>query len=188
MGAVNVKGIVFNLLEELVCREYGEETWDALLDEASVEGAYTSLGNYPDDDMMRLVGAAAAKLALPPEAVLRWFGRHSMPLLVERYPAFFAQHRDARSFTLTLNTIIHPEVRKAYPGATPPEFDFDTSSPDELLVGYQSSRKLCALAQGFIEGAADHYGQDLTYEHTQCMHHGADKCMSRVRFTLPRAQ
>jgi hypothetical protein len=183
-----VKGIVFNLLEELVCREHGEEAWDELLDAAAVDGAYSSLGNYPDDDMMRLVGATAARLALPPEAVLRWFGRHSMPLLAQRYPDFFVRHRDARSFALTLNTIIHPEVRKVYPGATPPEFDFDTSSPDELLIGYQSPRRLCALAQGFIEGAADHYGQDVAYEHLQCMHHGAHKCLSRVRFSSSGAR
>ena len=29
---------------------------------------------------------------------------------------------------------IHPEVRKLYPGASVPEFDFDTSSPDVLLI------------------------------------------------------
>jgi hypothetical protein len=180
-----MKGIVFNLLEELVCREYGEETWDELLDQAAVGGAYTSLGNYADDEMMRLVGAAAVRLSLTPEDILRWFGRHSMPLLVTKYPVFFAQHRDARSFALTLNTIIHPEVRKVYPGANPPEFDFDSSVPDVLLIGYQSPRRLCSLAQGFLEGAADHYGQELVYEHLQCMRHGADKCLSRVRFSPP---
>lgn len=32
---------MFNLLEQLVSRDYGEDTWDDLLDEAGLDGAYT---------------------------------------------------------------------------------------------------------------------------------------------------
>ena len=49
-----MKGIVFNLLEQLVARDYGEDTWDALLDASGLEGAYTSLGSYPDGDFVKL--------------------------------------------------------------------------------------------------------------------------------------
>ena len=47
-----MKGVVFNLLEEAVLREFGPDTWDELLDEANVRGAYTSLGNYSDDEIV----------------------------------------------------------------------------------------------------------------------------------------
>ena len=81
---------------------------------------------------MALVGAASQALALPADDVVRWFGRNALPLLAERYPAFFAPHDDVRSFVLTLNEIIHPEVRKLYPGADTPDFAFDASDPDRL--------------------------------------------------------
>jgi hypothetical protein len=177
-----MKGIVFNLLEELVCRDHGEDTWDGLLEAAGVEGAYTSLGTYPDEELLKLVTAASAALQMPSEAVVRWFGRSTMPLLAERYPSFFAPHAATRPFLLTLNDIIHPEVQKIYPGAYVPVFEFDTSSPDVLLMGYKSIRRLCALAQGFVEGAADHYGEDLTFEHVKCMHRGDEKCVFRIEF------
>src|SRR5688572_19259665 len=99
-----MKGVVFNLLEEVVRTEYGEDTWDNLLDEAGLDGAYASLGGYPDGDMMKLVMAASAALNLPPAAVVRWFGRKAIPLLHERYPDFFAGHASTRSFLLTLNS------------------------------------------------------------------------------------
>jgi hypothetical protein len=182
-----MKGIVFNLLEELVRRDHGEHTWDDLLESAGVEGAYTSLGTYPDEDLMKLVAAAAEALQMPPEAVVRWFGRSTMPLLAERYPSFFTPHRATRSFLLTLNDIIHPEVLKLYPGAYVPVFEFDTTSPDVLLVGYKSIRQLCALAQGFIEGAAGHYGEEVAFEHVKCMHRGDEKCVFRIEFKKPEA-
>ncbi len=177
-----MKGIVFNLLEELVRRDHGENTWDALLESAGLDGVYTSLGSYADEELVKLVAAASAALQQPPESILRWFGRNAMPLLAEKYPSFFATQNTTRRFLLTLNDIIHPEVRKLYPGAHVPVFDFDSSSPDVLLVGYKSERKLCALAHGFVEGAADHYGEELTFEQRQCMHRGNDKCVFRIQF------
>jgi hypothetical protein len=104
-----------------------------------------------------------------------------MPLLAKRYPAFFASHENVRSFLLTLNNIIHPEVRKLYPGAQTPVFDFDTSLPDMLRIGYNSPRRLCALAEGFMHGAAGYFGQQLDIGQSQCMHHGADRCIFHVR-------
>ncbi|MEY9199366.1 hypothetical protein ABIA16_004545 [Sinorhizobium fredii] len=47
---------MFNLLEEAVLREFGPETWDDLLDDADVSGAYMSLGNYSDDEIVALGG------------------------------------------------------------------------------------------------------------------------------------
>ena len=38
-----MKGIVFNLLEEVVTEAYGADAWDSLLDAAGLDGAYTSL-------------------------------------------------------------------------------------------------------------------------------------------------
>lgn len=177
-----MKGIVFNLLEEVVTTEYGAATWDQLLDDANLDGAYTSLGSYDDAEIFGLVGVAADALKLPPQDVLRWFGRKAMPLLAGRYPAFFTGHTDTRSFLLTLNGIIHPEVRKLYPGAATPVFDFDTGSPDELVIGYNSARKMCALAEGFMQGAAEYYDEQALITQSQCMHDGAAKCVFHVRF------
>ena len=35
-----MKGIIFNLLEEVVSTQLGEDAWDAILDSAGVEGAF----------------------------------------------------------------------------------------------------------------------------------------------------
>ena len=85
-----MKGVVYNLLEEAVVEKFGADVWDDLLDDAGVAGAYTSLGNYTDDEMIALVNAAAAKLDMTSGDVLRWFGEQAMPLLKQRYPNFFA--------------------------------------------------------------------------------------------------
>jgi len=177
-----MKGIVFNLLEEVVRREHGEDTWDHLLEDARLEGVYTSLGNYPDEELMKLVSVASAALKVPAEAVVRWFGRSALPLLAEKYPGFFKPHQSTRPFLLTLNTIIHPEVRKIYPGADVPVFDFDSSADEVLVLGYSSRRKLCAFGEGLIAGAAAHYGEVSSVEQPVCMNRGDPRCVFRISF------
>ena len=117
-----------------------------------------------------------------PFDVLRWFGRQAMPLLFERYPGFFQGPASTRSFLLSVNHIIHPEVRKIYPGAQVPTFEFFYGEKGALLMEYRSPRRMCALAQGFAEGAAAHYGELVTFDHLECMHRGDEKCLCSILF------
>jgi hypothetical protein len=182
-----MKGIIFNLLEDVVIKDHGGDTWDELLSATSLDGAYTSLGSYPDEHIQALVGAAARMLGLSPFEVLRWFGQKAIPLLVERYPSFFTAQQSARPFVLSVNGIIHPEVRKVYAGADVPTFEFHDAPDGALMMGYRSPRKLCALAQGFTEGAATHYGESVTFEHRECMHNGDIKCLCHISFSSDRS-
>lgn len=175
--------MIFNLAEQVVTDAYGADVWDQLLDDADLDGAFTSLGNYPDEQLIAIVGAAAARLDAPPQDVVRNVGQGAIPLLATRYPAFFAPHTSTRPFLLTLNDIIHPEVRKLYPGADVPEFGFEEQGSDVLLLEYRSHRRLCTLAEGFILGAAAHYGQSVVIEQQRCMHDGATSCLLRCTFS-----
>ena len=175
-----MKGVIFNLLEEAVIQTHGDAAWDALLDASNLHGAWTSLGSYPDAEMIRLVDTASTLLGEPPAAILRWFGRAAMPMLALRYAELFAPHRGARGFILSVNDAIHPEVRKLYEGAVCPHFHFGQSDDGVLTIGYQSPRKLCHLAHGFVEGAADHYDETVELRHVACMLDGSPFCRLTV--------
>lgn len=164
-------------------QKYGADTWDALLASAGLDGAYTSLGNYPDEHLAKLVGAASAALQLPANDVVRWVGQEAMPLLVKKYPGFFAKHQATRPFIMTINGIIHPEVKKLYPGADTPDFALDATSPEVLVMKYFSKRRLCAFAEGLITGAALHFGETVSIRHCTCMHRGDDHCRLELSFS-----
>lgn len=183
-----MKGVVFNLLEEAVGRAFGEDTWDALLDAAGLDGAYTSLGNYPDEEIEALVTAAGEALSLDRDAVLRWFGFNAMPILARLYPNFFTDARDARAFVESVNTIIHAEVRKLYPGAACPHFRMQADASGDLVMDYLSERRMCALAQGFVEGAAAWYGQPVEFLHQACTSRGDRLCTFRIAWPAVAAE
>lgn len=169
-------GILFNLLEEAVVRRFGPETWAAMLAHVGSSG-YLPFDRYPDEDLFLLLEA----LPVDPEATvaerLRWFGRAAVPLLAERYPMIFAPHRNAESFLLTLNQLLHPDGPPPDATAGPLDLEVLESGPDaDLVLGYRSSRRLCALAEGFVTGAADWYGERVRIVQPRCMLEGEDRC------------
>jgi hypothetical protein len=177
-----VRGIVFRLLEQAVVDEHDEEMWDTLLDVAGVSGAYTTLGVYDDSELMALVGAASSAFGMDDTGVLRWLGRSAVPRLALTYPDFFTPHTSAKAFVASLNDIIHPEVRKLHPGADVPDFEMEDRGAEGLVLGYSSPRRLCAFAEGLVEGAAAFYGEVVTISQTACMLRGDARCLLRVVF------
>ena len=81
-----------------------------------------------------------------------------------------------KQFLLTVDRVVHVEVRKLHPDASLPSFEYLDERDDELTMIYSSPRKMCMLAEGLISGAAKHFGADYTLVHDKCMHNGEDSC------------
>lgn len=175
-----VKGIIFNFVEEIVAGDAGRDTWDDVLEEAGVDGAYTSVGSYDDEELFAIVDAAADELGMEERDLLRHVGRESIPRFYDRYPELFEEQDGLEAFLRSLNGIIHPEVEKLYPGAEVPQFDVETADDGALLMGYASPRKLCHFGEGLIQGAADHYDTAVEVEQVRCMHRGDQACQYRI--------
>jgi hypothetical protein len=132
------------------------------------------------------VSAAAEVVGRPEQDTVRWFARASTPWLVERYPAFFSGHRSLRTFLPTLDDVIHREVRKLYPGAIAPSFAFSTSPEGHLRLEYTSPRKLCAFAEGLIEGTAVHFGETVRVTQPTCARRGDPTCVLQCEIGASR--
>jgi predicted hydrocarbon binding protein len=174
---LGVTGIIFNLLEEAVTRRFGAGAWAEMLAKVDV-GGYLPFDRYPDDEFFRLLGALPVAPEMEAEERLRWFGRAAVPLLAERYPLIFAPHRSAESFLLTLNAILHPGGKvPADVEAGPLDLEvLEVEPPGGLVLGYRSARRLCALAEGFVTGTAEYYGEEVLIQQPRCMHHGEGRC------------
>ncbi len=163
-GESAMKGVIFNAVEEAVVNLYSEDVWDDLLDAAGVSGQYTSLGNYDDSELIALVLAAVEMTGIDANELIKVLGRHSFPHLAGRYPELVEGSAGTHDFLRRVNDIIHPEVLKLHPDATPPEFLFEDRDDNTLRLTYKSARKLGILAQGLIYGAADRFGEEIDIE------------------------
>lgn len=151
-------GMIFNEVEEIIVELFDEDEWDRILEECGLEGAYTSLGYYPDAEVWSIVRSVSQLLDLEVAETLRQVGRLLLPKLVARIPGVCAAFESATELLLNVNQIIHPQVKLMYPDAIPPVFEFEHDQ-EWILVHYRSARLFSALAEGFIMGAAEYFDE-----------------------------
>jgi hypothetical protein len=60
-----------------------------------------------------------------------------------------------------VDSFIHREVKKLYPGAKPPKFECHKQSDSRLELIYESPRCLGDVAEGLIQGCAAYYGEKI---------------------------
>jgi hypothetical protein len=171
-----VKGVLFNVAEDVVDETVSEAAWDQALRSACLAGVYTSLGDYPDEDLFAIVGALSQSTGSTPEQVLRLVGEHGYRHLVDRQPDLVAGISDLGTLLHHLEDVIHPEVAKLHPNAEPPSFTITDLGPTSWQVDYRSRRQLCQLAEGLIAGAAVGFGTPCTTHQTSCTHLGDEYC------------
>lgn len=162
-----MKGVIFNTVEEAVVDLGGEDLWDDLLDAAGVSGSYTALGNYPDEELVAIVGAASDALGLPVPEVLVTVGRAVLPHLAGRVPELVAQVDTAQEFLSSVHEVIHVEVKKLYPDAKPPDLAYQFLDNGGLELSYKSGRHLEDLAEGLLLGTGDLFEQPLSVSRRQ---------------------
>ncbi|MGH8997811.1 MAG: heme NO-binding domain-containing protein [Acidimicrobiia bacterium] len=179
----HVTGIIFNLLEQAVVRRFGVPAWQRMLAHVGSSG-YLPFDRYADEELFTLLEALPVEPDTSAPDRLRWFGQAAVPLLAERYPMIFAPHHSAESFLMTLNRLLHPDGPP--PGATEGPLDLEVleAGPDaELVLGYRSTRRLCALAEGFVAGTAGYYGEVVEISQPRCMLEGEERCMLVCKFS-----
>ena len=182
-----MKGVLFNVVEEVVESTFGADVWDDVIERAGVDGAYTSLGNYPDDELVSIVGAAAQIAGVSRSDVLVLAGTEGFAHLAGRHESLLAGYSDWRQVVASLDGIIHPEVRKIYPDASVPTFTVGPDSVagatppveenDVVVIEYRSERHLCRLAEGLLVGLGRWYDTPLTVRHRSCVLDGDDRCL-----------
>ena len=178
-----MKGIVFNMFNDLVEEKFGYEVWDALLEATgpNSDGVYTSADTYDDQELFGLVGALSNVTEVPVSDLIKVFGEYSLVQFTQAHPEFFAD-KSAKELLLSVDKVIHVEVRKLHPGVMLPEFTYEEPGPDRLVMKYVSPRKLCSFAEGLISGTATHYDVPIEIAQTKCLHQGDDHCRFELEF------
>jgi predicted hydrocarbon binding protein len=175
-----MKGVLFNVVEDVVTETLSADAWDDVLDAAGVPGSYTSLGTYPDAELGAIVQATAELADLSVDDTFRLAGRLGFRHLASRNQALVDRFGGWRELISSLDDIIHPDVRKVYADSEVPGF-VAVDAGDALHVTYTSQRSLCALAEGLMAGAGAWFDREVSVEHQTCVHRGDDACVLLVR-------
>jgi len=178
-----MQGTIYIALNDMVMERHGVVAWDKILAtvKPSSEGVFTSIETYHDGDLAQFVAEIAVLESIAPAAVERNFGQYLFAVLNRKNPIFVQLAPDLFSYLRSVETVIHPDVKKRFTHSTLPTITCSRGDAQELMFEYRSARKLCYLSEGLILAAAQHYNDPVSLEHDTCMHRGADHCSIRVQ-------
>ncbi|MBV9774893.1 MAG: heme NO-binding domain-containing protein [Gemmatimonadetes bacterium] len=170
-------GIIFAELKKYVDARLGADAWRPLLREAGLGSRiYVPVRTYPDEEVVALVSAASRTTGLAPAAILEDFGEFIAPDLIGMYRSLIRAEWRTLDFIANTEQTIHKVVRLNDSQALPPEIACTRSGSREVVVHYNSPRRMCAVARGIIRGVAAHYGEQVVVTEPRCMHRGDPAC------------
>jgi hypothetical protein len=159
--------------------------WQRLLVEAGLRGRiFLPIQEYPDEEALALVGAAARLSDRSTGEVLEAFGRHLVPGLLRMYGSLLRPEWRTLDVIEHAEETVHRVVRLRERGARPPYLSCTRRSERELVVDYTSERRLCSLGRGIVLGIAQVKEERVAVEEPSCMLRGDAHCVLVVRLRI----
>jgi predicted hydrocarbon binding protein len=178
-----MQGILFVELSRYLDERFGAGAWQGILAaEELSERDYRPDRAAPDEEFVRLIQRAAAESDEDVETTLEDFGQYlGSELLGGLYGMLIDPSWDLMEFLEHAEGTIHTVVRARDPNANPPRLHAERAGPDDLVIGYDSPRRLCSLAKGIVRAAARHFDETVELDESSCMLRGDDRCEIAVR-------
>lgn len=160
-------GIVNKAIEDLVKENFGQETWDNILEKSNIDvDFFISNEPYDDDITYKLVSTISEELKIPAENVLQLFGEWwILKTGKEKYGGLMeAGGSNLKEFLGNL-PLFHNRIMLLYPKLTPPEFKVSNSEENSIHIHYYSKREgLLEFVRGLLQGLGKMYNTDVVIE------------------------
>lgn len=159
-----MKGIIFTEFLDIVEDAFGLEICQQMLDEAFDEGSYTAVGSYDHKDLVKLIITLSKITDVAATDLQEVYGKAVFSRLLKSLPIPINDKTSTFDFIRKVEEHIHIEVKKLYPDATPPRFDFISETNSIMTMDYHSARCMSHVCLGLIQGCADHFNQKIHVE------------------------
>ncbi len=158
-----MKGVIFTEFLELVETGFGMETADQVITRGCPfqSSGFTSVGSYDHRDLISMVNELSKLSSTPSGQLVHTFGKHMFGKFLANHPAAFERVSSTFELLLSVEEVIHVEVKKLNPEAELPSFSFPEVNEGEMQVVYKSTRPFADLAHGLIEASVEHFGEDI---------------------------
>jgi predicted hydrocarbon binding protein len=177
-----VNGTIYIEIAKFAQSRLGEQAWREVIRQAGVpQRLYYRVAEYPDEEAFALFGALSLALGEPVSTVLEGFGEFIVPDLVRMSRYWIKPEWKTLDLIANTEQTIHEMLRQEGSNTDPPRLRCRRTAADEVIVTYDSPRRLCSLARGIIRGLAAHYGERVSVMEPACMLKGAPACEVVVR-------
>lgn len=154
-------GFIYNTLRDLVLKNYGEEKWFAICDQADVEELKEhglDKHYYDEAYLNRLVDTACTILSLPKEAVLESFGGHFFETIKISGHSTMLRSLGHNLYGFLMNLdALHDHLSVTYDQMQAPSFRCEKTK-NTIILHYNSKREgLHYIVSGIVRSVAKQF-------------------------------
>lgn len=162
-------GVVFTTLLDLLDERYGVAVTEEVLDRCAFThgGAYTSMGDYPAEDLVCLVEALHDLHDVPPPETYRELGARLVARSLNTHPAAFQEGGTLTGFLEQLEERLLIELRMLREEAPTPKLQVNRTENGGLELVFAASIWAEHLVPGAVAACAAHYGESVRLEATR---------------------
>lgn len=182
-------GLIFVTWEKYLSERFGPSLLQRYRSSIGETPASAPLASrvYDDATLLAGVGEAHRLTALPVDTLLREYGRYFLLNGLTRHLCIYLLEQAHSGYDLLLcMRQAHAQMRLTPDALTPPLFAYEALPGEQnnaLRLLYDSSRQLCPLLIGAIEGAAQRYNEHVSIVEQTCMRQGALVCSFDIHFS-----
>ena len=163
-----MRGSIFVEFLDHVEEKYGLDVVDRIIESLNgklqTDGAYTTVGNYPHEELLAMAVALCSVTDKDLTSVMTEFADHVIRAFRRMHPDYFLGQDDVFKFLLSVGRVIHVDVQKLYPDAKTPQVEGAIGGDGCLTLRYASHRPLAQLALALAEASGRLFGQPLQIE------------------------
>ena len=154
-----MKGIILSEFVEFLESSLGPDQAQIVIDKSGVGsgGAYSRVGHYDYQELIQLLTHAAAESEIEASELVNKFSQHLFMVFRRDYSVFFEGVDSAAQMLSQIDNHIHVEVKKLYPDAELPKFEY-TNTGESLVLDYRSPRPLAAVAKALVMACIQYFG------------------------------
>jgi hypothetical protein len=158
-----MKGIIFNEFLEFAEENFGFEIANSIIepDKFQSKGIYSSVGTYDFLELKKMIENLSKTVKVKQDKLLKDFGEYMSMVFHKNYSTFFERANSLFDFLFSLENIIHVEVKKLYPDANLPSFEYLEKTNNRMILIYNSDKRLFDLAWGLINGVSMIYNEKI---------------------------
>lgn len=153
-----MKGIILSEFVEFLEDQFGFEVAQKVIDSSGVssKGAYSRVGRYDYQELIQLLTHAVEQTDTDVDDLTQPFADHLFTVFKRDYSVFFEGVSSAAQMLTRIDGHIHVEVKKLYPDAELPKFEYQETE-DVLILNYKSPRPLADVAKALVSACLKYF-------------------------------
>lgn len=179
-----MNGIIPIEIRKFVETRLGKHVWSEIVSSAQAPPrVYVPVADYPDQEVIALLSAVAARTGDSLPALLESLGEFIVPDLIGMVPTLISPGWKTLDVIANTEDAIHEVLRQAGTNTNPPALECRRAGSREVVITYVSPRKMCPLAKGIVQGIAKYFGEQATITEPSCMLRGDAACQLHITVT-----